>query len=302
MGQSKDILWKGMIEEVMEDLLLFVDPGIGKELDLDRGFEFLDKELAEIYPDAKKPANSRVVDKLVKIFLRDGQERWMLLHVEVQGSNEKEFARRMFAYYIRLFSKYGRPVAAIAIFTGRGGKMPAVYEDRYLWMRARYEYKTLNIADYTDEELKASTNPFAAVLQVAKEVLLRVKGTGEDRDDVLLKRKVLMVRLLKEKAAVFGEKKTAAILAFLTNYVIFKKPETNRKFMEQRDKILGEKNTMGIFEQLVEMERQEGVEEGLQQAVRKLLANSEHTPKKIAELLEVPVALVQKIKKEMSAK
>ena len=46
-----DILWKGMIENVMEDLLLFVDPDIGKELDLERGFEYLDKELAEIYPD-----------------------------------------------------------------------------------------------------------------------------------------------------------------------------------------------------------------------------------------------------------
>jgi hypothetical protein len=32
-----------MIEEVMEDLLLFVEPGIGEELDLDRGFIFLDK-------------------------------------------------------------------------------------------------------------------------------------------------------------------------------------------------------------------------------------------------------------------
>jgi hypothetical protein len=302
MPQSKDILWKGMIEEVIEDLLLFVDPGIGKELDLGKGFEFLDKELAEIYPDAEKPANTRVVDKLVKIFLRNGQERWMLLHVEVQGSNEKAFARRMFEYYIRLFSKYGRPVAAIAIFTGRGGKMPAVYEDQYLWMRARYEYKTLNIADYPDETLKASTNPFAAVLLVAKEVLLSVKGTDEERDEILLKQKVLMVRLLREKMTVFGEKKTAAILAFLTNYVIFKNPQTIRKFMEQRDQILGGKNTMGIFEQLVQIERQEGFEEGLENAVRKLLANSEFAPKKIAELLEVPVALVEKIKKEMSAK
>jgi hypothetical protein len=208
----------------------------------------------------------------------------------------------MFEYYTRLFSKYGRPVAAIAIFTGRGGKMPAMYEDRCLWMRARYEYKTLNIADYSDEVLAVSTNPFAAVLLVAKEVLLSVKGTAEDRDEILLEQKLLMVRLLKDKMAVFGEKKTAAILMFLTKYVIFKNPETIRKFMEQRDQILGERKTMGIVEQLVQIERQEGIEEGLQQAIRKLLTNSEHTPKKIAELLEVPVALVQKIKKEMSAK
>ena len=71
------------------------------------------------------------MDKLVKIFLRDGSERWMLLHVEVQGNKEKDFARRMFEYFIRIFSKH------------------------------------------PDEMLKASMNPFAAVLMVAKEVLLR---------------------------------------------------------------------------------------------------------------------------------
>jgi hypothetical protein len=93
-----------------------------------------------------------------------------------------------------------------------------------------------------------------------------------------------------------------AILIFLTKYIIFKNPETIRKFMEQRDQILGEKKTMGIVEQLVQIERQEGVEEGLEQAVRKLLTNSEFSPKKIAQLIEVPVALVEKIKKEMSTK
>jgi hypothetical protein len=291
-----------MIEEVIEDLLLFVDPEIGKELDLSRGFEFLDKELAEVFPDGEKAANTRVVDKLVKIFLRDGEERWMLLHLEVQGSTDKEFARRMFEYYIRLFSKHGRPVAAIAIFTGRGGKVPATYEDRCLWMRALYEYKLLNIEDYPDETLKASSNPFAAVLLVAKEVLLRVKGTDEECDEVLLKEKLLMVRLLKEKVAVFGERKTAAVLAFLTNYVVFKKSETNRKFMDQRDQILGEKNTMGIFEQLVEIKRQEALEEGKGNSVRILLANTEFSAEKIAELVDIPVALVEKIKEELKAK
>jgi hypothetical protein len=301
MISKYDMLWKGMLEEVIEDLLLFVDPEIGKELDLGRGFVFLDKELAEIYPDGV--ANTKLVDKLVKVYLRDGQERWMLLHVEVQGSNDKGFARRMFEYYTRLFTKYGRPVAAIAIFTGRdGGKMPAFFEDRCLWTRARYEYKTLNIADYPDEVLAASGNPFAAVLLVAKEVLLRVKGTDEQRDEVLLEQKTLMVRLLNEKLAVFGEKKWQAIHVFLENYVVFKKPETNRKFMERRRQINGEKDTMGIVEQLGEIKRQEGLEEGKENSVRLFLAYTEFSPEKIAKLVGVPVARVEKIKKEQRAK
>lgn len=306
MKPKYDILWKGMIEEVMEDLLLFVEPGIEKDLDMKRGFVYLDKELAEMYPEPEKPSNTKVVDKLVKVYLLDGSERWMLLHLEIQGKNEKDFPRRMFDYFIRLFSKYGRPVAAVALLTGKdSGSMPAAYEDSCLWMRARYDYKTVCIADYTDVELEASMNPFAAVVLVAKEVLLRVQGTDDERDAVLLRHKIMMVKLLKEKMAIFGEKKTEAILRFLNNYVAFRKSETNRKFVEQTDKLFEKKNTMGILEQLAEIKHQEGIEEGLKKGrkehkkemVRSLLAKTEFSPEKIAELVGVPVSLVEKFKK-----
>lgn len=48
MKPNYDILWKGIIEEVIKDMLQFAEPGIGDVLDLERGFEFLDKELSEI--------------------------------------------------------------------------------------------------------------------------------------------------------------------------------------------------------------------------------------------------------------
>ena len=67
------MLWKSMIEDLMADLLLFVDPEIGKEVDLGRGFEFLDKEIIEMFPDPEV-TNVKIVDKLVKVFLRNGTE------------------------------------------------------------------------------------------------------------------------------------------------------------------------------------------------------------------------------------
>lgn len=88
MRGNYDILWKGMLEEVFEDLLRFVDPGIDKNLDFDHGVEFLDKELAEMYPEPEKKSSTRIVDKLVKVHLRGGDERWMLLHVIVSLGNE----------------------------------------------------------------------------------------------------------------------------------------------------------------------------------------------------------------------
>lgn len=313
-----DVLWKGVLEEVMRDLLLFVDPDIGKELDLERGFQYLDKELTELYPQPHTPSRARVVDKLVKVYLRDGSERCILLHLEVQGSYSKEFPRRMFEYFAKLFVKHGHPIAAIAVLSGKDGKKRSgVYEDRCLWTCARYEYKTICIADYGDEELQANMNPFAVILMVAREVLLRVKGTKEEHDDVLYPHKIMIVKLLKKRLAVFGEEKVKVLMSFLNNYVVFKTPEKNLKFMAETDVIFERENTMGYFEHLGEIRREEGrqegvqeglekgmeigVEKGLEKAVRSALAHSEFTPGKIAELLDVPVAMVRKIKKEMGA-
>jgi hypothetical protein len=75
--------------------------------------------------------------------------------------------------------------------------------------------------------------------------------------------------------------------------VVFRKPEINRKFMEQTDEIFETKNTMGVLEQLAEIKHQEGIEKGRkeqkEEMVRSLLANTEFSPEKIAELVGVPV-------------
>ena len=227
----------------------------------------------------------------------------MLLLIEVQGKNKIDFARRMYEYYIRIFAKHGSLIAAIAVMTGKDGKkMPAAYEDRCLWMRARYEYKTLCIADYDDEALERNMNPFAAVLLVVKEVLLRPGGSKIEQDKILFEHKELVATLLKERMTVYGEKKTQVMMSFLNNYVVFQTPEINRKFMERTDQIFERKNAMGYIEQLGEIRLQEGIEQGLEKAIRALLVNSEFSPEKIAKLVEVPVSLVRKIKKELSHK
>ena len=296
-----------MLEEVFEDLLRFVDPEIDKVLDLNRGVEFLDKELAEIYPEPEKKSSTRVVDKLVKVYLRDGGETWMLLHLEVQGRNEKEFAARMHRYYYRLLEKHGRDVAALAILTGRDGKKVAgKYERRTFWGSISYEYKTLCITDYTDQELVASDNPFAVVMLVAKEALMKLKEDTPEVDEILLNHKMLIVNLLYDRG-IFSEQKINAIMAFLKNYVRFKKPETNRTFNELVDQKTVKKNTMGIIEQLAEIKAEEAFEKGREEGrkeereinVKHLLASTEFSASKIAELLNVPISFVKKVKESL---
>lgn len=72
-----------MLEEVFDDLLRFVFPGADQIFDMSRGFEFLEKELGEMYPEPEKQTDTKFVDKLVKVFQKNGIEQWVLCHVEV---------------------------------------------------------------------------------------------------------------------------------------------------------------------------------------------------------------------------
>jgi hypothetical protein len=75
-------------------------------------------------------------------------------------------------------------------------------------------------------------------------------------------------------------------------------------FRNEIDKITGKRNTMDIFEQVAEMKRQEGLEEGLEKSVRvlELLANTEYSVEKIASLIGVPVKFASKLAKEVRSK
>src|SRR6202012_1048338 len=95
---------KVILEEVFPDLLRFIFPDADRVYNMERGFEFLDKELAELSPQPDEPKDSRFADKLVKAYHRNGVEEWVLLHVEIQGDtrDQEAFAGRMYTYFYRI--------------------------------------------------------------------------------------------------------------------------------------------------------------------------------------------------------
>lgn len=84
-----DSAWKEVIENLFEDFLQFFFPDIFADIDFSKGYEFLNKELSSIVKDNK--IGKRFADELVKVFLKDGSEKWLLIHIEVQGYKEKNF-------------------------------------------------------------------------------------------------------------------------------------------------------------------------------------------------------------------
>lgn len=79
-----DTLWKVILENVFDDFLRFFFADADIQFDINKGFQFLDKELNQVFP-AEEVEEPKSVDKLVKAFTHNGKEQWVLLHIEVQG-------------------------------------------------------------------------------------------------------------------------------------------------------------------------------------------------------------------------
>jgi hypothetical protein len=322
MRRKNDQLWKSLLEDVFDDLLRFVFPEADKIFDMQQPFEYLDKELNELTPEPDKGPDTRFVDKLVKVCRKDGKKEFILIHIEVQGTTKKreQFPERMFRYYYRIFDRHKVPITAIAIFTGPDGhKIPDRYEYHFLGTTHVYKYNTLNISDPSEEELEKSNNPFAVVLLAARKALL----AGKVPEKMLLEQKLLVARLLLSKKQ-FSHKKIRNILTFLRNYIVFAKKETNLIFDKQIDQITHQKNSMGIWEYVIEEEVQKRMakvekqvekrivkfqkrdekeaEKRHRQFVVNLLKGTEHSMTKIASLAGVSVYYVKKVKTSLSSK
>ena len=72
---------------------------------------FLDQELRAVVQDAE--LGKRFVDKLVRVNVLNGDEKWIYIHVEVQGTKQAEFAKRIFVYNYRIFDLIGACYAEI---------------------------------------------------------------------------------------------------------------------------------------------------------------------------------------------
>ncbi len=125
----------------------------------------LDKELQPIVRRSR--SGRRYVDKLVKVWLKSGEERWLLIHVEVQAQRESDFPARMHVYNHRIFDRYGREVISLAILADDD---PSWRPDRYEYSRWGFrtltEFPVVKLLDHAGqyEELEADPNPFAVVV------------------------------------------------------------------------------------------------------------------------------------------
>ncbi len=338
-----DARWKEIIANLFEDFIKFFLPKAHKLIDFKTKVIFLEQELLKLFPD--KDRKGRVInDKLVKVKLKTGEEKWILIHIEVQSSYEVDFSERMFTYFYRIFDKYSQKITAIAIYTG--DKVPRKYDQfeyDFLGTTLFYRFNTYKIKSISEKELLASNNPFALAV-LANKYLIKSKKDYDKRYTFKLK----LIRLCKERE--YSDRQIVNLLHFINLILVLpesihakfkekivkdyikqpssmkiKRTEAELKFAHEIHmalygesfddrvnravkKIVPEKVAKEVAIQTKELE--EKVTKELEEKVAaekkiiiiKLIKTADLTDKQISKIVDVPVNMVKKTRKEMKGK
>ncbi len=219
-----DTHWKELIEKLFWSTLAFFLPKLYALSDKSKGVEFLDKELHKLIADKFKKGNTRK-DKLAKIYLKNGKEHYVLIHFEVQTKFEKDFLRRMFVYFYRIFDKREENITALVIYTGN--HVPPGYdrfEYEFMGTELVYKFNTFLVRDADEATLLADDNPVALAVLAAKYL-----NETESTEDLRRQYKMKLIKLTRERG--WGDKEITAILQFI-NLMIILSDKQEIKFVD----------------------------------------------------------------------
>jgi len=85
-----DTPWKEAVSRYFPEFMAFYFPQAHAAIDWGRPYLFLDKELAQVAQDAE--LGKRLADQLVQVTALAGGQEWVLVHIEIQGGRDSNFA------------------------------------------------------------------------------------------------------------------------------------------------------------------------------------------------------------------
>lgn len=274
--------WKEVIEDFFPNFLEFFFPTAYRVIDWTKPYEFLDTELQQLEPDAE--IGKRLVDKVAKVYLLNGEEAWVLTHIEIQSQYEKEFPTRIYIYNYRLFDRHKQRVISLAVLADEEKNWrPNKYEYSLGGCSLSLEFPIVKLLDYEAEweMLEQTKNPFGIVVMAH----LRTKATNRNPES-RLDWKLRLVRMLFEK----GYNREEIIRLFRFIDWIMSLPEELAKDFKTELKKEEEAGRMRYVTSIERLAKQEGREEGKVETARE----------SIIEILEVrfgeiPNTIVAKI-------
>ena len=273
MAATQDAIWKDAIVEYLADFMAFSFPLFHHNIDWGREITFMDKELLQLQADDKQ--GTQITDLLVQLHRYNGEERYFLIHIEIQGYSQPTFAERLFLYNVRLMLRYKEPVVSLVIYTDDNPNFrPNRYEVRYWNFYHDFGFPIAKLLDYGQdwERLENDPNPFAALV-IAQLKMHELRG--QDKIEELAGWKMRVLRLLLARG--LGREEIVRLFRFISP--IMRLPEEREEQFKQEVLEVLEEVKMPLLSPFEEIARdrgraagrQEGLQEGLQEAVVLLL-------------------------------
>ena len=260
-----DTPWKETLALFLPDALALFWPDIHDEINWQRGYTFLDKELRQIAPDAA--TGRQLVDALVRVWHKGGGEVWLVLHIEVQGQTDPQLPQRMFSYYYRALDRFGldREIISMVIYSdGAPDWRPASYSRGRPGNRLSFEFFTAKVLDWRgrEDELRATINPFAVIVRAHLAMLAtRNEHGGSNR----LTHKLSLVRELY----VLGYDRKRVVQLFRVIDWLLRLPPAQEEQFWQEVHADEEAKRMpyltSVERRAIERGREQGLEQGLEQ-------------------------------------
>ncbi|MFD1928818.1 Rpn family recombination-promoting nuclease/putative transposase [Sporosarcina siberiensis] len=285
---DQDGLWKKVIGELFEDFILFFAPKLHTQVDFSIAPEFLDKELFQEVTDRKK--GRRFADQLAKVRLKNGEEKWILVHIEVQSTNETEFPERMFQYFYRIYDRYQEKIIAIAVHTSPA-KSNALehFEYDYFGTTLHYSYTNYRTEDYPDEELERSDKLFSKIVLAAK----GLHQTKDKEHQRYLFKSKLMRAIVRNKD--YSRTAVQAVFHFIDYLLQLSEEYTKQLSEEIRPMIREETELMELYNKenapptimnAFDLEFEKGLEKGVEKGLERGLEQGLEKGKIVGKMIE----------------
>jgi hypothetical protein len=260
MSSDYDSAWKEALDRYFAAFLALLFPTVYAQIDWSRGYESLDKEFQQVVREAE--LGRRYVDKLFKVWTKDGGETWVLIHIEVQTVRDPDFPKRIYVYNYRVHDRYNRPVASLAVLADNDPQWrPDEYRYSLFGCEPGIRFQPVKLLDFAAHEavLEASTNPIASV------VLAHLKAQQTHGDPASRHAwKIRLVRGLYERG--FSAQDVRELFR-LIDWMMELPPALASVFRQELDKIQEEKN-MPFVTSIERLGRCDGMCKGIESLLR----------------------------------
>ncbi len=259
--EDYDSPWKKAISLYFPHFMELFFPQIQAQIDWEKGYEFLDTEFQQIVREAE--IGAREADKLVKVWQLEGEETWVLIHLEIQSQVQSNFAERMYVYSNRIFDLYRQKVVSLAILA----------DDQKSWRPREYRYEiwgcqvglrfpTVKLLDYEPAILEASPNPFAVIVQAH----LQTQQT-RSQVEVRYQEKLRIAKSLYQR----GYTRPEILELFrLIDWMMTLPPEIEQGFRQEIQRYEEENQMLTVFT-IESMAREEGMIQKAQEDIIEVL-------------------------------